>query len=47
MEIKDGRELLGIQSEHWVKQYCGKDGYSFGFFIVLNDLLLLNFVADL
>lgn len=23
---KDGRELLRIQPEHGVKQYCGKDG---------------------
>lgn len=33
---KDGRELLGIQPEHGVKQYCGKDGWNFDFLMVLS-----------
>lgn len=44
---KDGRELLGIQPEHGVSQYCGKDGWNFDFLMDLNDLPLLNFLTDL
>lgn len=39
-----GGGLLGIQSEHGAKHYCGKGGWNFDFLMDLNDLSLPNFL---